>query len=124
MSYVSLGRMLSTPAPSGESVTLSPEYREKIRLSGEAGRICTALAKSGALPSPSTGKAQAVYGTVEFTECERRAIEQLRAGKSPSEVTEKLVASSVGGPNYLLWAGVGAAVLIGGALVFTKKKSG
>src|SRR5574340_233258 len=86
-------------------------------LSAQAETVCNQLSKSGLLlvqSGPNAGK-HAVWGTTEYANC-------VAAQKAKLRYSAANILAPGGTPNWVLFAGVGAVVLIGGAL-WLKRRS-
>lgn len=108
---------------------IPPELLAQLQLEGKATQACNALAKSGQLniqpPNVNAGM-RAVIGTQEFTACQLKMQQLMRDGQSPDQaaltITEAGLAPEAGRTNYLLWGGIAAVALVGGAILLTRKK--
>lgn len=126
MAYASLGKTLS--APTGPKVVMTAEQQAAQVLSAKSLTVCNDLSKAGMLlirpPHPNAGQ-RAVIGTQEMSDCMAKATEQLRAGKSPAQASDAILVQTMSGagPNWLLYGGIAAVALVGGAFWLTRKKS-
>ncbi len=105
--YVALGQ-LTKLGP------IDPEFLERM---GNIETICQAVHAAGVV---------AEKGSDSFEACLKRAIE-LHVHPEGPELDEQTAAQQIAdemasaGPNWLLWGAIGGAVLIGGALWFTRR---
>jgi hypothetical protein len=105
---------------------MTPEQQAAQQLGARALTVCNDLSKAGQLPilppHPNAGM-RAVLGTKEMSDCTAMALEQLRAGKSPTQASDAILVSNMAGsgPNWLLYGGIAAVALVGGAILLTRK---
>ncbi len=101
----------------GSLGTLTAAQLADQNLSAQAETVCNNLSKSGLLlvqSGPNAGK-RAVWGTPEYSAC-------VSTQKSKLQYSAANVLAPGGTPNWILFAGVGAVVLVGAALLITRKK--
>ena len=104
---------------------MTPEQITAQQLGAQAINLCTQLAKSGALPSPSTGRAQAVLGTAEHAACVQATLAKLKAGLSPEQASQQMVKQLIPTSTtpWLLIGGVVSLSIVAGTIWYLRRKS-